>query len=320
VSACSDSTPGVVTILSTGAKFNPANDWPFVRHDPRNTSVLQLPTGATSSTLTTIMSSPNPSVFGQSVNLVASVTASSAGASTPSGQVNFLDGTTMIASCSLSGGSCDFVTPSLAVGTHTIFAQYAGDTHSTVSLSTGLSQVVNSADFSMSASTSPAVNAGSPASYTITVAPNPAPYSFPVTNFTCSGLPTGTSCTFNPTSVTPGNSNAPTMLTITTTSRTLAMARPNDGAIRVLFAAWLSVGLIGTIVVFASSDRKKRATIGMFLGVLFVGVAFAVSCGGGSSSPQPNPEGTPAGTYNIEVMGTGNGGSSHSTMVTLKVN
>ena len=39
--ACPASTPGVVTIFSTGAKFNPGvNDWPLVRHDPRNTSVL----------------------------------------------------------------------------------------------------------------------------------------------------------------------------------------------------------------------------------------------------------------------------------------
>lgn len=39
--ACPASTPGVVTVISTGAKFSPGlNDWPLVRHDPRNTSVL----------------------------------------------------------------------------------------------------------------------------------------------------------------------------------------------------------------------------------------------------------------------------------------
>ena len=41
-STCSGGTgAGMVTILSTGAAFNPAlNDWPLVRHDSRNTSVL----------------------------------------------------------------------------------------------------------------------------------------------------------------------------------------------------------------------------------------------------------------------------------------
>jgi hypothetical protein len=39
--ACGSSTSGVVTLLSTGAPFNPGlNDWPLVRRDPRNTSVL----------------------------------------------------------------------------------------------------------------------------------------------------------------------------------------------------------------------------------------------------------------------------------------
>lgn len=39
--ACPTASAGVVTVLSTGATFNPGlNDWPLVRHDPRNTSVL----------------------------------------------------------------------------------------------------------------------------------------------------------------------------------------------------------------------------------------------------------------------------------------
>jgi hypothetical protein len=39
--ACPTASAGVVTVLSTGATFNPGlNDWPLVRHDTRNTSVL----------------------------------------------------------------------------------------------------------------------------------------------------------------------------------------------------------------------------------------------------------------------------------------
>jgi len=39
--ACPTAGAGVVTVLSTGATFNPGlNDWPLVRRDPRNTSVL----------------------------------------------------------------------------------------------------------------------------------------------------------------------------------------------------------------------------------------------------------------------------------------
>lgn len=41
VTGVGTSVPGVVTIVSTGAAFNPAiNDWPLVHQNPRNTSVL----------------------------------------------------------------------------------------------------------------------------------------------------------------------------------------------------------------------------------------------------------------------------------------
>ena len=40
-SSCSSPTAGVVTVFSTGTPFHPGlNDWPLVRRDPRNTSVL----------------------------------------------------------------------------------------------------------------------------------------------------------------------------------------------------------------------------------------------------------------------------------------
>jgi subtilisin family serine protease len=315
------SVPGVVTIISTGAKFNPAlNDWPLVHHDPRNTSVLQSSGASTSSTATTITSSVNPSVFGQPVTLTAAVAPVSFGANAPSGQVNFVDGSTNIGSCTLAPGNCTFVTSSLAVGTHAISAQYAGDAHSTVSTSLGLSQVINSADFSVSGSAAQAVNAGSPAVYIITVASNPSPYNFAVTNFACSGLPAGAACSFNPSSVTPGNSSGTTTLTISTMSRTLAMARPHTSVPGIMLAACLSTSMFGLLGILAPPDKRKQKKMGLFFGLLLFGCIFAVACGGGSSTPQPNPNGTPAGPYTVTVTATGNGGVIHNTTVALDVN
>jgi len=144
------SVPGIVTIVRTGAKYNPVlNDWPLIHHDPRNSNILQNPSGSTSSTATTISSSANPSVFGQSVTFTAVVTALSSGANTPTGKVGFLDGTTSIGNCTLASGNCTLMSSSLAAGTHTITAHYAGDAHSTVSMSAALSQVVIPANFSL---------------------------------------------------------------------------------------------------------------------------------------------------------------------------
>ena len=91
---------------------------------------------------TTLTSGTNPSVSGQSVTFTATVAASS-GAGTPTGTVNFLDGTTTIGTGTLSSGVATFSTSSLAVGTQSITAVYSGDTNFTTSTSSALSQVVN---------------------------------------------------------------------------------------------------------------------------------------------------------------------------------
>ena len=92
------------------------------------------------STTTTLSSSSNPSVYGQAVTFAATVT--SAGPSTPTGTVRFKDGTLGIGSATLSGGVATLTKSTLAVGTHTITAQYVGDAETAQSTSAVLNQVV----------------------------------------------------------------------------------------------------------------------------------------------------------------------------------
>src|SRR5438876_12198110 len=54
---------------------------------------------------TTVSSSANSSVFGQSVTLTATVSAQSPASGTPTGTVQFLDGSTNIGTGTLSGGT-----------------------------------------------------------------------------------------------------------------------------------------------------------------------------------------------------------------------
>jgi hypothetical protein len=81
-------------------------------------------------TTTTVMSSQNPSVFGQPVTFTATVTPVS-GTGTPSGTVTFLDaGTTQLGTATLNGSrQATFTTSTLAVGSHTITADYGGDSN-----------------------------------------------------------------------------------------------------------------------------------------------------------------------------------------------
>ncbi len=96
-------------------------------------------------TATSLISSLNPSTFGQTVTFTATVT-SQGFLGTPTGTVTFLDGTTILGSSSLnSSGVAIFSISSLAVGTHSITATYNGDSNFTSSTSPVLSQVVQGA-------------------------------------------------------------------------------------------------------------------------------------------------------------------------------
>jgi len=87
-----------------------------------------------------LVSSLNPSTFGQSVTFTATVTGSGG---TPTGTVTFLDGGTSLGATALTGTAATLTTTSLAVGTHSITAVYGGDTNFAAVSSAALSQSVN---------------------------------------------------------------------------------------------------------------------------------------------------------------------------------
>jgi hypothetical protein len=90
---------------------------------------------------TTLKSSLNPSTLGASVTFTATVKSSTTG--TPTGTVNFMDGTTKIGSHALSGGVATFATTKLTTGTHSITAVYVASVDYNTSTSPILSQKVN---------------------------------------------------------------------------------------------------------------------------------------------------------------------------------
>ncbi len=97
---------------------------------------------------TTLTSSQNPSVFGQSVTFTATVEAGSPGAYTPAGTVQFFDDGNAITDCvavAVSKGQALCQTSALTVGSHTITAVYNGDDNFNTStgLLNGNPQIVN---------------------------------------------------------------------------------------------------------------------------------------------------------------------------------
>jgi hypothetical protein len=136
-------------------------------------------TGSTSSVLTQVVqavsatglgSSPNPSVFGQSVTLTATVTPSTA-----SGTVTFYDGTNSLGVATLSGGTATLTTAALAVGGHNLSAVYSGDAGDTTSTSSVVAQTVNQIISSTALASSPnPSNTGQLVTFTAIVTPSTA--------------------------------------------------------------------------------------------------------------------------------------------------
>ncbi len=97
-----------------------------------------------SGTFVAVVSSMNPSSYGQPATLTATVASSNGNA--PTGTVNFNDGSTTIGSGTLNArGVATFVPSSLAVASHSIVAAYLGDSNNLAGDSVPLIQVVTQA-------------------------------------------------------------------------------------------------------------------------------------------------------------------------------
>ena len=126
-------TDTVVAVYSGDTNFN------------SSTSATLNQTVSKANATTTVSNTSNPSVFGQSVNLTATVSSSTSG--TPTGTVTFSDGGTSIGTAALSTGVAILAKSFGSVATHTITATYAGDTNFNASpVSGNFSQTVNQAN------------------------------------------------------------------------------------------------------------------------------------------------------------------------------
>ena len=121
------------------------------------------------STTTTISSSKNPSLYGQSVIFTAAVSPQP-----PNGEnVTFKQGSTVLGNSTLSGGKATFTISTLKTGgTDSIKATYVGDSNFASSTSVVLSQVVDQASTTtkLVPSQNP-INVGMPVTFTATVTP-----------------------------------------------------------------------------------------------------------------------------------------------------
>jgi hypothetical protein len=262
------------------------------------TPTIALATSATSAFVL------NPVIFTATI-------ASTAG--TPTGTVAFYDGMALLSTESMTAGVATYQTSALLAGTHSITAVYSGDTNFLTETSSALSQVIENFTIGTPGGTSSVTaNPGGQAVYTFTVTP-PAGTTFagPI-SFSVTGLPTGATAAFAPTTVPAGA--GVTTVTMTVTLPATAALRPAE---KPFGGGTLPVALGLILLPFAGKLRRAARAWKGTVCLLVIGVAMAAgltSCGGsgggGSSSTPQN--------YMLTVTATA-GSLSNSFTVGLEV-
>jgi hypothetical protein len=244
-------------------------------------------------------SSQNPAPAGSPITLTATVPAEA------TGTVNFLDGTTLLGTGTVSGGDASITTSALAPGAHTITAVYSGDANYT-STSTSFPQVIagTTPDFTVSSTTiSQIIPPGASAAYTIVISSVNGAFTNTVT-MSASNLPPGATYTFTPATVTPGTAGSSTTFAVSVPQQ---IASSHTRNLKPMAFTLL-------LLPFACLERYRGRPHRLLLWMLVAGTFFGAmtGCGTGGYFSQTQQ------TYAITVTGT-SGGLVHNTTVTLTV-
>lgn len=265
---------------------------------------------ATNSTLV----APANATAGSTVVLAATISSADG---VPTGQVTFLDGKNTLGTAALNdSGVAALRVNTLAPGTHSLTASYAGDDKFGGSTSAAASVSVTSPDFAVGATPASAtVIAGNSTQFVLTVTPSSG-FSNTVT-FSCSAT-TAVTCSFNPATVTPGQGAASTTLTVATSATVsrYGLVMPHEfGPWMFLFAAALSAAALSAVVIIgACKVRFPRFAPAVVSVGAILALCFAIGgCGGYSNTAQKN-RGTAIITVNAQ-----SGELTHTTTVSVTV-
>jgi hypothetical protein len=159
-------------------------------------------------------------------------------------------------------------------------------------------------DFQMSSSTtSQTVTAGETANYSLTL--NPESGYDDTVNLTCTGAPSLSTCTLTPNQVTlKGTASANVAVAVSTTAPSLAPSRqwllpPSLRGLGRMFCLYAFLGLASLAALARARKRRAACLLG---GCLLLVVLWA-ACGGGGGQVI-HTQGTPPGTYTVDVTAT----------------
>jgi len=268
-------------------------------------------TGAGVFSATALAVSAGNIVFGTNTTMTATVTGNAG--TTPTGTVNFLDGSTVLksaAALNASGVATFTTTTPLAVGSHSLTAVYSGDGAYPTSTSTATTVVVAAPpvpDFTFSLSNGQIIIPPNVPASTATVSVAMVNGFSSTVSFGCSGLPAASRCSFAPATL---SATGTSVMTVTINTSSAELHSPFGG----VSEGVLACGLLALPFMLRRKTRSalRRATTLMAVLLLATGLAAISGCGGSSSGA------TPKGTSNVTVTATA-GSVTHTATIAVVV-
>lgn len=271
-------------------------------------SSLQTDAQVTGPATTLTLAAPANAAPGAPVTLT-SIVASAGG--TPTGEVNFLDGDTVIGTARLSAaGVATFTTSTLAAGAHSLSASYSGDDNFAGSASARVNTTIAAGDFSLGAAPQTAtVAAGQSAPFNITITPAGG-FSDPIT-LSCAPV-TGITCNFGQLTVTPHGAMVATTLTVSVSSNYLHAGGMGGNATRWFLAAFCLIGVLGLLWKRGAPQCNAIRRLATSMAMVIMLALTLMSCGYSASSQ------TYSGTATVPVTAQ-SGGIAHTSTINITV-
>lgn len=273
----------------------------------------------TAPTTTTLSTSATSIGTGLPVTLTATV---SSAAGTPTGNVQFYNGTTLLGASALSSATGSniavFTTSTLPAGTASVTATYVGVSPFAASTSTAISiGVATAPDYLLS--TTPAtliVASGQVGTMTIIVTPINGYVGY--IGFSCGQLPQYVSCGFSPKTLIADGSDTILRTTLTVFAEQVSSSKPNSNKSSTPMAAFLifpAALMMLLLTAKRKAFREKKFLLQIFtFALFFLAIAGITACG--TSKAVTNAA---TGTSTITVTVSDTAGNSHALSIPLTI-
>ncbi|MGH9746868.1 MAG: Ig-like domain repeat protein [Candidatus Acidiferrales bacterium] len=281
------------------------------------------------SSMTSVVPSSTSGQQGQVITFTVTVTPVQQGGPVPTGMLSIqVNGSSAgIGAPNLDAtGKSSFASQNLPVGVDTILVSYKGDTAYTSSSGSATVTITAAPDFSVAAN---------PASITIAKPGQSGSTSLTLTAMNgltgtfsivpqCTGLPSESSCSVSPTSVTFSSSamSANVMLTVATTAPSSATPTTRARPTGLGWNAVIAMSILALLSALALLRRRRMLQAAFAVAVFATLLTFA-ACGGGGGGGNPgggggNP-GTPVGLDSNARVSFTIGSTSHSVALSVNV-